>query len=234
MMTLPIRRIGRLAAAIVAGWLADASIAAAQDPTLPTWPPPTINPWLPGQPAVTPPVVGQLPTGTPVINPWVRPAVVTPQSLFAQQYALLNAAPIWNPSLAPYWAAAGLNAPWGLNNSAPVLQPGAFGPGVQPVPAGAVPTVSTFVARPGLTVGGFTQVEPGWFSRLGPDLAVNRITGTVLRPYSGVAFTAEGPFVRVPGSGTFTPWGMYIPGTGIFVNPFTGAAYNPQTGLILR
>ena len=161
---------------------------------------------------------------------FVTPAVPTLQTIFAYQYARQNAAMIWNPALYPYWAASGMNVPWGLNGANAGMQPGGFGPGVQPAPAGAGPAVSTYVARSGPV----TQVEPGRFARLGPDLAVNRATGTVLRPYSGVAFTAEGPFVRMAGSGTFTPWGAYVPGTGVFVNPFTGAAYNPQTGLILR
>jgi hypothetical protein len=200
-----------------------------------------VNPWhngsIHGSPTVRGPAfAGNLPTGTPVFDPWNSRATVTPavpalQSVFGYQYAMQNSSFIWNPSLYPYWAATGQNVPWGLNGTNGFMQPGGFGPGIQPVPAGAVPVVSSFASRPGLGVGPATQVEPGWFSRVGPDLAVNRTTGTVLRPYSGVAYTAV---VRLPGSGTFTPWGAYLPGTGVYVNPFTGAAYNPQTGLILR
>jgi hypothetical protein len=231
------RALSRWAVAAAAAGLlaapADAQVAVSTG-----WPPPMVNPWNPGWTFSKPPLIGHLPNGTPVVNPWDRgggfitPAVPAWQTLFAQQYAQHQAAMIWNPTLYPFWASGGMNVPWGLNAGQPVMQPGGFGPGVQPVPAGAVPAqpVSSFVARPGPV----TQVEPGRFSRLGPDLAVNRATGTVLRPYSGVAFTAEGPFVRMAGSGTFTPWGAYVPGTGVFVNPFTGAAYNPQTGLILR
>ncbi|MGL4420147.1 MAG: hypothetical protein ACRCZF_05755, partial [Gemmataceae bacterium] len=81
---------------------------------------------------------------------------------------------------------------------------------------------------------GLTQYEPGRFFPVGLDAAQNPVSGTVLRPFSGVAFTNEGAFYRVPGTGSFTPFGTYVPGSGIYVNPFSGVNYNPQTGAIVR
>lgn len=200
------------------------------------------NPWgrsVHGNPVVYGPnYLGTLPNGTPVINPWNRgtvvPAVPAWQTQFGYQYATYNAMNVWNPGLAPYWGAAtGLNNAWAANAAlaqGALLQPGGFGPGIQPIPI----QDNIVGVSPGVQQGPFTQLEPGFFARVGPDVAINRTTGTVLRPYSGVAFTNEGPFYRMPGSGSFTPWGAYIPGTGMYRNPITGAAYNPQTGLIIR
>ena len=77
---------------------------------------------------------GFLPNGIPVVDPWnrqqVTPAVPSLQMLFANQYANWNTAPIWNPSLFPYWAMqGGLNGGFGNQG---FMQPGAFGPGIQP------------------------------------------------------------------------------------------------------
>lgn len=235
------------AVAVSAGLLATAAPAAAQI-TVHRNQPQMINPWGNGSVFGFPTYqsqqfLGTLPNGTPLVDPWSRPTVIPPtlaiQSVFAYQYAMLSAASIWNPSLAPYWANAGLgyNSGFGANQ---FLQPGAFGPGiqaVQPTNVGGVQPGLNLAAlnlQSRLAFGPVVQQEPGRFARVGPDLAVNRITGTVLQPYSGVAYTNEGTFYRLPGTGSFTPFGAYIPGTGQFINPFTGVAYNPQTGMILR
>lgn len=245
MKTLP-RRAGRalVAAAAAAGLLAAAGPARAQvqgqvqgrtqqGRAVSTWQNRSgLDPWGNGSafglPTYRPPsYLGTLPNGTPVINPWNQPTVTPPfpviQALFAYQYTLLNAAAIWNPSLYQYYA-TGSAAGWANGG----MQPGGFGPGIQPIQPANPGAQVGLTFRPGV------QVEPGGFARLGPDLAVNRVTGTVLQPYAGVAYTNEGTFFRVAGTGTFTPWGAYMPGSGVFLNPFTGTAYNPQTGLILR
>ncbi|MGL4423828.1 MAG: hypothetical protein ACRCZF_24450, partial [Gemmataceae bacterium] len=67
-----------------------------------------INPWngtTVG--SFTPPVTGQLPNGTPVVNPWVRPMTPALQTVFAQQMAAQQSMVAWNPALAGFWNQAG-------------------------------------------------------------------------------------------------------------------------------
>jgi hypothetical protein len=223
--------------------------------------PNTFNPWgnsVFGLPMYSTPYnLGRLPNGTPVIDPWSRPSVhppvVSPAAAFVYQLALLNASTLWNPIL-PYWGtSAGLNSGWnfGFNGFNGFGGFGGFGaqyswnfgafgnygfsaPGFGFGAQGFAATNLGIQPGLGFGFGPITQREPGRFARLAPDLAVNPITGTVLQPYSGVAYTNEGTFYRLAGSGTLTPFGAYVPGSGLYVNPFTGVAYNPQTGLILR
>lgn len=81
---------------------------------------------------------------------------------------------------------------------------------------------------------GVVQKEVGGFVPVNRTTAVNPVSGTILKPYQGVALTREGPFYRVPGTGSITAWGTYLPGSGVYVNPFSGTQYNPATGLIAR
>src|SRR5687768_14696621 len=99
-------RWGAVAAA--AGLLLAAAPAQAQVPAGGGWPPPMIFPWgngsVFGNPLVQEPqLLGHLPNGTPVVNPWARQQIAlgvpTAQSLFGQQYAMWNAAAVWNPAL---------------------------------------------------------------------------------------------------------------------------------------
>lgn len=202
--------LGVVAAALTAG------PARAQYPVFDPWIRPNpygYNPyWNPYGPVTipaprTPPLIGYLPNGTPVVNPWVRTTTVYPIDIYAWNSALAawNAATIWNPAL--YGSAFGTP----------------YGTGVVP------PVVPALGLQPGVY-----DREPGRFVRVGADLAVNPVSGTVIQPYRGVALTNEGPFYRLPGSGSLTAWGAFRPGSGVYVNPFTGVRYNPQTGLIVR
>lgn len=77
--------------------------------------------------------------------------------------------------------------------------------------------------------------QPGQLMWRGPDLQVNPISGTVYRPLSGVARTADGgTFFRVPGSGLPTFTGAYAPGTGLYFNPAQNTFLNPASGVISR
>ncbi|QEL19405.1 hypothetical protein [Limnoglobus roseus] len=90
----------------------------------------------------------------------------------------------------------------------------------------------------GLGVNNFNQPalqkEVGGFVAVDRATAVNPVSGTVLKPYRGIALTREGTFYHVPGTGSLTAWGTFLPGSGVYVNPLTGTTYNPTTGLIAR
>lgn len=181
------------------------------------------NPWLQGnqgnqggQTESTPyygPRVGTLPNGTAIHNPWLRYRGVQPvltANVFnnAVNY---NTLAILNPSLYPLQSFNPYNrfvySNYGYNqwnNS------GDWG----------------YTPR--------YEREVGTFISVNPQLAVNPFSGTVLNPIRGVAATREGYFYRMPGTGSISPWGNFIPGSGVYVNPFTGARYNPLTGVIAR
>jgi hypothetical protein len=87
-------------------------------------------------------------------------------------------------------------------------------PGVVVVPVAVnpwvLPTPPIAVQQPGLF----------WFKH--PDLYVNPVAGTVVRPLTGVAQLRDGStFVRVPG-------------TESYYNPVAGTYYTPRTGVVLR
>ena len=206
----PVRRL-----LVAAGVLLLAGPAAAQFPLVDPWHrgtdpfgyDPVFNPfgriYLP--PPVRPPVVGFLPNGTPVINPWIRGRYVNPVDIYtANVVASQIAAARWQAAQALYW-------------SQPVYGSGFGGP----VPPPVFPPV----------LANRVQIEPGRFVPAGPGLAVNPVSGTVLAPFRGVALTNEGPFYR---AGGVTAFGTYVPSAGVYVNPITGARYNPATGVIVR
>jgi hypothetical protein len=166
------------------------------------------------------PVVGVLPNGVPVVNPWARfgnPYGVFPVAGNAAFWGTVGIQPwgTFNPYLpqpyfiAPYWNPYAFNNPyWNWN--------GNWGstPWNRPLPRAL-------------------EVERGRLIPVG-QIALNPITGTAYRPFQGIAQTNDGPFVRQPGTGSFSAFGAYIPGSGLYVNPFTGDAYNPGSGLIFR
>lgn len=78
------------------------------------------------------------------------------------------------------------------------------------------------------------QQEVGGFVGVNRNTAVNPVSGTILKPNRGVALTREGAFYQVPGTGSISAFGTYIPGSGVYVNPLTGTQYSPSTGLIVR
>jgi len=92
--------------------------------------------------------------------------------------------------------------------------------------SGLLGNVNGVVLAPGL------EREAGRFIPVDPVTAINNVTGTVLKP--GVAYTNEGPFYQVPGSGSITAWGAFDPASGTYYNPVSGDLYNPGTGLINR
>jgi hypothetical protein len=152
-------------------------------------------------------VIGQLPNGIPIINPWARPNFYpVPINPWGYQFSQQQQTNYYNNGNGygntTTFSQTTQIVPNGFNN--PFLQPG------------------------------FAQREAGAVIQVGRNLAVNPITGTIVRPLSGVAITREGTFYQVPGTGSFSPWGAYIPGSGTYVNPFTGTSYNPTTGLIVR
>jgi hypothetical protein len=91
--------------------------------------------------------------------------------------------------------------PWGVNPWA--ANPWAVNPWVRPTPPIAVQ-------------------QPGLFVFRNPNLYVNPVAGTVVRPQTGVAQLRDGStFFRVPGSTDY-------------YNPVAGTYYNPASGVVLR
>lgn len=171
------------------------------------------NPWLQGyagSQSYYGPQVGRLPNGTPVHNPWLRYRGVQP-ILSANYYnstVQFNTQSILNPSL---------------------YSPYAYNPFNRfAYPTNAVNPIGAFGAFPQY------EREVGSFVPVNPQLALNPYSGTVLNPIRGVALTREGPFYRVPGTTSYSPWGNPIYGSGVYYNPFTGAAYSPLSGVIAR
>lgn len=174
---------------------------------------PSIN-TFPGIPAsnLFPPAINPAFLPNPALNnPWINPVNVNPVPV--------------NP-LAPF---NNFNNPLLVNpllrNPAvfnPLLAPG-FGPTYGPV----LPAVAS---TPPVAIR-----QPGQLFYKGPDLQVNPASGTVYRPLSGTATTADGTtFYRVVGSGLPTATGAYATGTGLYFSPQTGTYFNPGTGVISR
>jgi hypothetical protein len=117
--------------------------------------------------------------------------------------------PFANPFLNPLGPNAALN-PW-ANPFAPAFTGAGLG--------GSVVSVTT----------PFAVQQPGAFVGRGPNLAVNPWSGTVVRPLSGVAQTADGSvFFRLPNSEVLAP------GSGLYFSPQYGTYLNPSTGVISR
>jgi hypothetical protein len=77
--------------------------------------------------------------------------------------------------------------------------------------------------------------QPGLFVFKGPDLLVNPVAGTVVRPQTGVAKFRDGStFFRVPGSGAVNAFGQFQMGTETYFNPRAGTYYNPSSGVVVR
>jgi hypothetical protein len=162
-------------------------------------------------------------------NPWWNGGVVYPPQQPGIQYLgqLPNGIPVFNP-----W-----NMYQNLNNQRPVWYGSPYG--FSPLYYNAL-YANPYLAAYGFYNQGFgsnapvIQRESGRFVPVARDLFVNSITGTQLAPYRGVALTIEGAFYRAPGTGSYTAWGAYIPGSGTFVNPVNGAVYQPSSGIIIR
>lgn len=193
------------------------------------------NPWLQGgnqqiQQHPFGPKIGTLPNGTPVHNPWLQyrglqPVVAAQQFNFSVQQntnAILNPSLYTNFALNTFNRAANqyynnlqANAYFNLyanNNNHGYNNFGYNGIGTYP----------------------YYEKEVGSFVPVNPQVAINPVSGTVLNPIRGVAYTREGTFYRVPGTASYSPWGNPIYGSGVYYNPFTGARYSPLTGVIAR
>jgi hypothetical protein len=178
------------------------------------------------------PTIGFTPNGTRVINPWTTPNAnwsttwggnwganwnsnwntswsansnwSSSPYQWNYNYNAYQQSAVWNPSLNPFMS---VNNPWATPQ--------------------ALLNQAAVYQRP-------VQLENGQVVAVAPGVGINPVTGTVVNSNRGIAMTNEGPFYRVPNTGSITPWGRYIPGTGVYVNPFTGSAYNPASGLIVR
>jgi hypothetical protein len=164
------------------------------------------------------------PYPTPGWNPWAGGVIYPPQYPGIQYLGQLpNGTPVFNP-----W-----NMYQNLNNQRPIYyQSPYFVPFFYP---------QFFWNYYGYNPYGYGMSSnagiinvPGRFVPVGPDLAVNPFNGVTLAPRRGYAQTPEGTFYRAPGSGSFTAWGAYIPGSGVFVNPMNGDTYQPNQGLLIR
>ncbi|MBP3956620.1 hypothetical protein J8F10_15205 [Gemmata sp. G18] len=178
---------------------------------------PQIN-TMPGIPAsvVYPPSFNPGPFFNPALNnPWLNQTQFVPYNPF-----VLNP---FNPLFAP-------NNPF-VNNP---FAPNPFVPNAFNNPFAINPFNNPF--RPFATSTPPIAIQqPGQLMWRGPDLQVNPISGTVYRPLSGIARTADGnTFFRVPGSGLPTFTGAYAPGTGLYFNPAQNTFLNPASGVISR
>jgi hypothetical protein len=150
--------------------------------------------------------------------------------------------PYWRPGVQILGTLPGaiVTNPWNIYNRYPNYYTGFAVYNYNPIPAYYGSLQQTYynylATAPYPYATGITTInrEPGRFVPVAPDLAVNPITGTRLAPARGIALTNEGPFYRIPGSGSFTAWGAYMPGNGTYLNPFNGDLYNPGSGLVIH
>lgn len=168
------------------------------------------SPWQP-QLVWHPPVnfntiqyLGTLPNGTRVINPW-------------NMYNNNN-----YPAGFYYWQPPLFN-PW----QPPLFYSTAYY-NYNPYYSGYTPGIANPFSVPR------SQLEVGRLVLAGPNFAINPVSGTVVQPLQGIAYTREGTFYRLPGTLAITAWGAPIPGSGTYYNPMTGALYQPGNGLIVR
>jgi hypothetical protein len=228
----PLTWTGRLAALAVV--LATAATASAQQPQPQFKPIPLKNqpgvlvypqfnsfPGLPAQ-QFNPPVFNPGPFYNPALNnPWMNQTNFIPVNPFAPNPFAPNPFvnnPFNNPFANNLFAPNPFNNPFNnpLQNQFPNAIIGCFGP----VPSSTPP---------------IAVQQPGYLVYKGPDLQVNPWSGTVYRPLSGVARTADGSvFFRVPGTGLPTVTGNYATGTGLYYNPNGGTFLNPSSGVISR
>jgi hypothetical protein len=169
-------------------------------------------------------VQGGLVPPVPIVQP-IQPVIFQPQFGFNPFVinAALNPAPfVPNPFIAGPFQINPLNNPFN-NPFVPQFVPNQFGnPFVNPF---GNPFFQPTIA--------FQQ--PGRLFWRGPDFQVNPFTGTVVRPFTGVAQTADGSvFFQLSRRGIPTVFDTFGPRTNIYVNPETGALFNPNTGVIVR
>jgi hypothetical protein len=117
--------------------------------------------------------------------------------------------PVVNPWVQP-WANPWVN-PWAVN------------PWVRPAPWLVNPAPPLAVRQPGL------------YLFKGPDLYVNPVAGSVVRPLTGVARLGDGTtFFRVPGTGVVNAFGQVQTGSETYFSPRFGTYYTPSTGVVFR
>jgi hypothetical protein len=143
------------------------------------------------------------------VNPFApNPFFVNP--FLTNPFTLVN-----NPQLNPF------RNPLGWNQ----LGPNPFGP--NPFASPFAPVV---VSTPAIAI-----QQPGFLQRRGPDLQVNPWSGTVVKPFTGVAQTADGRvFFQLGRDGIPSVFNPSAPRTGVFVDPAFGTFLNPRTGVIVR
>jgi hypothetical protein len=113
-----------------------------------------------------------------------------------------------------------LNNPLGLNPNAPNLLANPF----------ANPFAPAVFTQPAIAI-----QQPGFLRWAGPDFQVNPFSGTAVKPFTGVAQTADGNiFFRLGRDGTPTVFNPNAPRTNIYVDPVHGTFLNPTTGVIVR
>jgi hypothetical protein len=211
---------------------ADPKAKPAEQPKNPIVVQPRIN-TLPGIPAwqLNQPVFNPGPFYNPALNnPWMNQTRVVPYNPFLTQ-------PINNPL---FWPQPN---PF-VNNPFALIPNNPFAPNPFLVNPFNNPFISPFnnpfntLYGPGTSYSYTPPIaiqQPGQFFYRGPDLLVNPTSGTVYKPLTGVAQTADGSvFYRVPGTGLPTATGVYSPGSGLYFNPDAGTFLNPKTGVISK
>ncbi|MBN9119445.1 MAG: hypothetical protein J0I06_09850 [Planctomycetes bacterium] len=193
--------------------------------------PPGLGPLFPGQsrpPTVFLPPAFNVP-GIPFnpdpffANPRLNPVQFVPVNTAAPNPFFVNPFLV-NPFNNPFADKNPFNNPLNpLANSNP-FSPNPFGP--NPF---ANPFAPVVVSTPAVAL-----QQPGFLQWRGPDLQVNPFSGTVVKPFTGVARTADGSlFYQLSPTGapiTFTGG----PRTGIYYDPVHGTYLNPITGVIVR
>lgn len=206
---------------------AAAPAPAGGQPQLP--PPGVLLPGQPRLPVLTPPALPNVPGiafnpdpffTNPFLNPtqFVPVNTLAPNPFFANPY-LVNpfTGRMMNPAN-PFAIGAAdkqpLAPPTGPFDPNPFTSP--FAPAVFSTPAVAIQ-------------------QPGYLQWRGPDLLVNPWSGTAVKPFSGVAQTADGRvYFQLGRDGTPTVFNPSAPRTGIYVDPTFGSYLNPTTGVIVR
>lgn len=168
------------------------------------------SPWYPPMPNPGIQYLGTLPNGIPVINPWN----MYQNHNYGQNYP----GGFWRPNYNPY-----------------VYNPYLY----NPIPAYYGNLYASYLGYLNQNPYNVPNIygverERGRFIPVANDLFVNNLTGTQLAPVRGIAQTREGTFYRMPGTGSITAWGAFIPGSGTYVNPVSGDVYNPGSGIIVR
>lgn len=183
------------------------------------------QPLFPGQPR-PPAFFPQAPINAPGIPFNPDPFGVNPR-LNPVQFVPVNPwAP--NPFFAnPFLVNPFVNNPFNPFNNQLANNPFAPNPLINPF---ANPFAPAVFSTPAVAV-----QQPGFFQRVGPNLAVNPWSGTAVAPFTGVAQTADGNlYFRLGRDGTPTVFNPAAPRTNVYFSPASGSFLNPNTGVIVR